>query len=240
MTASMIATIDSADKAAPSQSSRVPLRVPPIDGMTTRISTIAIAASGTLTQNTAPQAKWSSRKPPSVGPMTIPMPDTADQAPIAAARSRAGNTAAMIDNVAGMTNAPPRPITAREAMSISELLDSAAIVEPPAKTARPPIRASRRPNRSPSEPATISSAPNTSVYESVIHWRSTVEAFSTRASVGSAVLRMVLSMTTISNDKHSTSRICRRFGCPSGKRVGFIRGSKLTTVWLQALVLHGW
>ena len=93
----------------------------------------------------------------------MPTPAIADQAPIAPARSLAGNTAVRIDRVAGMTNAAPTPITARAAISVEESPESAAQADPAAKTTRPAISARRRPNRSPSAPAMISSAANVSV-----------------------------------------------------------------------------
>ena len=49
----------------------------------------------------------------------------------------------------------------------------------------------------------------------MIHCRSVVDALRTRASVGSAVLRIVLSMTTMSRDRHITARTARRRGCPA-------------------------
>ena len=93
----------------------------------------------------------------------MPTPAIADHALIAPGRSRAGNTAVMIDKVAGMTNAAPMPITARAAISVEESPESADHADPAAKTARPAISARRRPNRSPIAPAMISNAANASV-----------------------------------------------------------------------------
>ena len=120
----------------------------------------------------------------------------------------------MIDRVAGMTNAAPRPMTARVAISVEASPESAAATEPAPKMASPTISARRRPKRSPRPPATMSSEAKTREYASVIHCRSVVEAGSTRAKVGSAVLRIVLSMTTIRSDRHMTARIARRCGYP--------------------------
>ncbi len=93
----------------------------------------------------------------------MPTPAIADQAPIAPARSLAGNTAVRIDSVAGMTKAAPTPISARAAIRVDESPDSAAQAEPEAKTTSPSSRARRRPKRSPSAPAITSSAANVSV-----------------------------------------------------------------------------
>jgi hypothetical protein len=139
-----------------------------------------------------------------------------------------------MDSVAGMTNAPPMPITARAAIRVVASPARAAATDPAAKTPRPSSSARRRPYRSPSAPATMSRAANVSVYASVIHCRSVVDARSSRASVGSAVFRIVLSMTTISSDRHRTARICRRRGCPSVWLIAMaVLRNRLTHVCLQ-------
>ena len=53
------------------------------------------------------------------GPMAMPSPEQPAQIPIALPRSCAGNVAVRIDSVDGMMNAPPMPISARVAISIS-------------------------------------------------------------------------------------------------------------------------
>ena len=80
-----------------------------------------------------------------MGPITMPTPATADQAAIACGRSFGGKTAFRIDSVAGMTNAAPRPITTRAAISIPVPVANAAAVLPRAKTVKPPSSESRRP-----------------------------------------------------------------------------------------------
>ena len=106
-------------------------------GMSRMPAAIATAAIGTLIQNTALQSNASSSAPPATGPSTMPMPDTAAQAPIARPRSSAGKIAVMIESVEGMMNAPPTPISARVAVSISLLVASAEAAEPTAKTTSP-------------------------------------------------------------------------------------------------------
>jgi hypothetical protein len=123
----------------------------------------ATATSGMLMRNTLPHQKWESSRPPSVGPITMPMLVTADQAAIACGRSFGGKTAFRIDSVAGMTNAAPRPITTRAPISMPVPDANAAVALPRANTARPPSSESRRPYRSPSAPAGMSSAAKHSV-----------------------------------------------------------------------------
>ena len=79
---------------------------------------IAAATIGTLTMNTEPHQKWSSRKPPTTGPMATPTPAVAAQMPMAIARSRASvKTLVRSESVAGMMNAAPAPMTARAVTS---------------------------------------------------------------------------------------------------------------------------
>ena len=82
-------------------------------------ATAPTIVTGTLIRKTEPHQKWVSSRPPSTGPIATPMPTAEVQMPMARARSPGSKTLAMIDRVCGMTAAPPRPITARAAMSWS-------------------------------------------------------------------------------------------------------------------------
>ena len=105
----------------------------------------ASATSGTLIRNTLPHQKCDSSRPPRVGPITMPTPATADQAAMACGRSRGGNTEFRMDSVAGITNAAPRPITTRAAISVPVPEANAAAALPRANTASPPTSERRRP-----------------------------------------------------------------------------------------------
>ena len=118
---------------------------------------------GTLTRNTAVQSNCSIRKPPAAGPTPTPMPATAAQMPIAFGRSSAGKTLVRIDSVVGMISAPPTPIRARVAISISGEVANAEASEAPPKMVRPATSAPRRPKRSPSAPMVSSRPAKTSV-----------------------------------------------------------------------------
>ena len=84
-------------------------------------ATIAAMTIGTLTMNTEPHQKCSSRKPPVTGPSATAMPATPDHSPMASARSRVSvKTLVRIDSVAGMISAAPMPMTARAPMSASD------------------------------------------------------------------------------------------------------------------------
>ena len=71
--------------------------------------------------------------------------------------------AVMIDSVEGMMNAPPMPMSARVAISISAEVASAESPEPRPKMARPTERPRLRPKRSPRAPAVSSRPAKTSM-----------------------------------------------------------------------------
>ena len=91
--------------------------------------------------------------------MATAMPAEAAQMAMACARSfRSVKTLVMIDSVAGMTRAPPMPMTARMAIRWSAESAKAEPIEDTPMIARPIARAPLRPNRSPRLPI-VSSRP---------------------------------------------------------------------------------
>jgi hypothetical protein len=85
------------------------------------------------------------------------------QAPSTRPRRSAGTAALRIVSVSGVTIAPPRPCTARAAISTSIEGASAAAAEPSVKITRPIPNMRRRPKRSPSAAPVISSTAKVSV-----------------------------------------------------------------------------
>ena len=77
----------------------------------------ATTAAIAVTTNSDPHQKCSSRKPEVTGPMAAPAPAIPAHTAIALGRSWAGNTEVSSDNVDGMMNAAPIPVTIRTAMS---------------------------------------------------------------------------------------------------------------------------
>jgi hypothetical protein len=73
-------------------------------------------------------------------------------------RSVSSKTCTRIERVPGIRNAPPTPISPRQAMSAVAVSANAAATEAPPKRARPSSRPFLRPNRSDSDPA-VSSRP---------------------------------------------------------------------------------
>ena len=124
--------------------------------------TNAAMTIGTLTRNMEPHQNRASSKPPATGPMAIPRPIVPPQAPMARALSFGSRkTSLMIDSDEGMVNAAPVPMTARNAIRRCTEPESAAPIDPAAKTARP-IRKNRlRPKRSARLPPTSSSPAKT-------------------------------------------------------------------------------
>ena len=88
-----------------------------------------------------PHQKCSSSTPPLIGPSPSPRADTPAQMPIALPRSAGSvKTLVMIDNVDGMMNAPPMPMSARVPMSMLAEVAKADSTEPVPNTARPNAR----------------------------------------------------------------------------------------------------
>ena len=84
------------------------------------------ATTGRLIRKMLLESKCSSRKPPEIGPIATPSPDTAAQMAIAFGRSFDGKMFVRIDSVVGMIPAAPRPMSAREAMSMVASVERAA------------------------------------------------------------------------------------------------------------------
>ncbi len=100
---------------------------------------------GTLTRNTDPHEKCSSRNPLATGPIAAPAPEMPAHTAIALPRSCRGNTLVRIDSVAGMTNAAPKPMIARPTTTAVALSMKAANKDPLRNTVSPNCKAPFRP-----------------------------------------------------------------------------------------------
>jgi hypothetical protein len=105
----------------------------------------ATAASNTLSPKIERHEKTASRRPEASRPRMPAPPPTADQTLTARVRSEAGNVLVIVESVAGMTSAAPRPRTARSAISSVAEVAAIATAEPVPKMTRPTIKAIRRP-----------------------------------------------------------------------------------------------
>jgi len=126
--------------------------------MSASVPAIPTATIGRLTMKTAFQEKPSSSAPPTIGPRTIPIPETAAQVAIARGRSSSGNRFVISDSVAGIRSAPPRPIAPRSRISSSGEVTRSVAADASPKTDSPASSIRRLPSRSPSVPD-VSSRP---------------------------------------------------------------------------------
>ncbi|MGI3201496.1 hypothetical protein ACRJ4W_29935 [Streptomyces sp. GLT-R25] len=126
-------------------------------------ATRASRTTGTLTRNTEPHQKCSSRKPPRTGPSAVPTTDVVPQIPIATPRSRSSSKVSRISaSVEGIIVAAPTARKARAVISIPGEDAKAAIVDAAPKTTRPARKSRLCPTRSPSVPVPSSRPADTS------------------------------------------------------------------------------
>src|SRR3954469_6324347 len=172
--------------------------------------TNATAMTGRYTRNADPNQKCPSTQPVMTGPIDPATPVVVAQMAIALARSCGGNTLTRIDRVAGMMNAAPSPIAARQAMiSVTSLACDARKLATK-NVANPNCSAPLRPNRSPSAPDVKSRPANTSEYTATTHWSCDSLAPRSRDSVGSATLSVELPPNTMSRLRQSTASVHHR------------------------------
>ena len=116
MIAAIRAIIAAEERPAPSRSN-LPGFGSRLSGTRAMPASSATTATGTLTKKTEPQSNQRSNSPPTSGPSPMPTAARPAQIPMAFPRSSRGNTAVIVDSVAGMMSAAPSPITARHAIS---------------------------------------------------------------------------------------------------------------------------
>jgi hypothetical protein len=109
--------------------------------------------TGTFSQKIHCQEKPSTTAPPTTGPSATPSPETPDQMPRASPRFSAAKASLRSVSDSGAITAPPRPWSARAAISASVLGASAAAADATVKIPSPAANTVRRPSRSPSAAA---------------------------------------------------------------------------------------
>ncbi len=127
------------------------------------MTTTASAATGTLRKKIDCQETFSTRKPPTTGPMARARALTPAQVPIALPRSCAGKALVMIERVAGIMKAAPMPWAARPATSHASLCESPMKALDRPKTTTPKRNMRRRPKMSPRRPPVTSRTAKLSV-----------------------------------------------------------------------------
>ncbi len=121
-------------------------------GPVTSSSTI----TGTAIRKGAPHQKWSSSRPPAIGPTTPPtMKDVVQMVTAVVLSFGSRNMLRSSDSVDGASVAAEMPSSARAAISISALLASAVSTEATPKNTAPVSSSRRRPMRSPRVPMVI-------------------------------------------------------------------------------------
>ena len=127
-----------------------------------QVTPAAITPIGTLIQNTADQDTFSTRNPPSSGPIARPRPEMPAQTPIAVGSCLRGKADTRIDSDSGFRSAPPTPCSDRNAISWVSVVASAQAADAIVKIASPTRKMRLRPKRSPSLPPSRISAANVS------------------------------------------------------------------------------
>jgi hypothetical protein len=108
---------------------------------------------GTLTKKIHSQPAYSVRTPPASTPMAAPEPAMAPRMPRALLRSEPSrNVTETIEKTDGARIAPPRPCSARNAMSMPDEVARPQASEKRANAPRPTMKSQRRPSRSPTRP----------------------------------------------------------------------------------------
>lgn len=150
------------DSSTPAGSSR-PGRGSRESGTRISIATSESTTIGALIMKTEPHQKWSSSRPPAIGPTAMATPTPPAQIPIALGCSSRSKTFIKMARLEGITKAPPTPISARKVISSAGEPDTPASTDPAPNTARPKSSIFLRPRRSPSSPAVNSSPAKTRV-----------------------------------------------------------------------------
>jgi hypothetical protein len=194
-TPQMTSSMPIEESARPSGSSR---RAPPRDSPSTKAArATATMPTGTFSQKIQCQSRPCTTAPPTTGPTATPSPLMPPQMPTAAVRRFSGTAWASRVRASGVTAAPPRPCTARAAVSCHDSVASPAAAEASVKTTRPIRNIRRRPIRSPIADAVSRNAANGSVYAFTNHWRLVSEECRSLRITGSAVLTTRLSSVTM-------------------------------------------
>jgi len=100
-----------------------------------------------------------------------------------------------IDSAAGASSAPPKPWSARAAMSCPSLVARPPRSEATENTKRPAMNNRRRPRRSASRPPSNRKPPNVSTYALMTHARLSCEKPSSLPTVGRATFTIAASST---------------------------------------------
>ncbi len=171
---------------------------PRLSRSTAGAAAITASPTGTLMKKTHGQLRYEVRTPPSSTPAAPPLPEAAPQMPSARLRSApSAKVVIRMDSAAGANSAPPRPCSARKAISEPSDQDTPHSSDAPEKRARPMMNRRRRPKMSASRPPSSSAPPNRIAYALTTHWRFSGAKLRSSLIDGSATLTMAMSRTTM-------------------------------------------
>ena len=189
------------------------------------VTQTATAATGTLRKKIDCQETFSTRKPPTTGPMASAIALTPAQVPIARPRSCGGKAFEMIERVAGIMNAAPTPCAARPATSQASLCEKPMKALDRPKTTTPKRNMRRRPKMSPRRPPVTRRTAKESVYALTVHSRPEIELCRSFWIDGSATFTTVLSSMIMKSAKHIAPRVHqRRLSSVMAERIRVICG----------------
>ena len=127
-------------------------------------SSVARIPIGRLMKNTQRQDSHSVSAPPITRPAAAPPAAIALQTPSAFVRSApSSNVVVTIESAAGETSAPPKPCSARPAISTPDESATPLIADATVKTTTPAMKSRWRPRRSDARPPSSRNPPKTSV-----------------------------------------------------------------------------
>src|SRR6266496_3604351 len=175
-------------------------------GSRTGPSRSSSAIAGRLSRNAEPHQKWSSSKPPTIGPTVTPPVIAPVHTAIAVLRWPASRNMFRISaSVEGINVAPARPNTARAPISMPALPAYAAATDAALKATAPSSNSLRRPIRSPSAPMVISRPASTKPYMSMTHSSWVPDGFSSTLMNGIANNSTLTSIDTIRHGSTNTA-----------------------------------
>ena len=153
---------------------------------------------GALTKKTHSQPTYSVRTPPSSTPTAPPAPETAPQTASALLRSSpSANVVERIESAAGAIIAPPRPCTARAAISRLLVLAKPHASDATVKSARPIMKSLPAAEEVGTRPPSSRKPPNVRAYALATHCRLESVKCRSRSIVGSATLTIDTSMMSM-------------------------------------------
>ena len=196
--------------AAPATSTGPSPASPRLSGTLATQASNSTTPIGTLSRKAQRHEKWSTRKPPTTGPIAAVMPLNADQVPIARPRSASGKLAPSSARLPGTSSAAPMPCSARAAINCPVSCAAAQAADVATNTATPSRNTRLRPKRSPSAPPTSNNAARNSAYASMIHCASAPLASRLRWIAGSATLTTVPSMKAMLEPSTALTSVQRR------------------------------